>query len=168
MNTDGIHIRQATPDDLDIVVRFNHALALESEGKPLDRVVLMEGSRRALCDPQRSVYFLAEVEGTVVAQIMITTEWSDWRNGFFWWIQSVYVEPAYRRRGLFRMLYSHVRARATDRPDVCGLRLYVHRDNAGAIDTYRNLGMTQTEYLLCEEEWPPRPEPRAPIPPRLS
>ncbi|MCH8854591.1 MAG: GNAT family N-acetyltransferase [Planctomycetes bacterium] len=163
-----MHIRQATADDLDTVVRFNHALALESEGKPLDRGVLTEGVRKALSDPQRCVYFLAEIEGTVVAQIMFTTEWSDWRSGFFWWIQSVYVDPAYRRRGVFRMLYNHVRARATERPDVCGLRLYVHHDNAGAIDTYRNLGMTQTEYLLCEEEWPSRSEPASSTPPQLS
>ena len=89
----------------------------------------------------------------VAGQTMITTEWSDWRNGFFWWIQSVYVHPDFRRRGVFRSLYAHIRSLAHERSNVCGLRLYVHNTNTRAIDTYIKLGMALTEYRLCEEVW---------------
>jgi len=127
-------------------------MADETEGKPLLAATSEAGVRNALGDSNRALYFVAEVDRVVAGQTMITPEWSDWRNGFFWWIQSVYVKQEYRRRGVFRALYRHVASLATQRPDVCGLRLYVHRNNKTAIETYRNLGMSQTEYLLFEEE----------------
>jgi len=150
---DSITIRRATFDDADRIVDFNTALAAETEGKTLDPRTIAAGVREALADPSRSLYFFAELEGEVIGQTMVTFEWSDWRNGFFWWIQSVYVDSRFRRRGVFRALHDHVRREARSRPNVCGLRLYVHHDNHRAMKTYAQLGMPQTEYLLCEEDW---------------
>lgn len=146
-------VRIATPEDLETVVGFNRAMAEETEAKTLDPAVATAGVRTGLADSDRCRYFLAERGGSVVGQTMLTTEWSDWRNGYFWWIQSVYVAPSQRRRGIFKMLYEHVNALARREPDVRGLRLYVHRDNHRALTTYRRLGMTLTEYLMYEEEW---------------
>lgn len=148
-----IHVRCAAIGDLDVIVAFNTALAVESENKTLDPATVTAGVRRAIEDPGRSLYFVAELDAMVAGQTMVTLEWSDWRDGFFWWIQSVYVDRAFRRRGVFRALYEHIITLARQREDVCGVRLYVHRDNQRAIDTYGKLGMTLTEYLLCEEDW---------------
>ena len=148
-----IEIRPATPSDANQVAAFNRAMAEETEGLHLDGAVLAAGVREALADPSRSRYFVAVVDGTVVGQTMFTTEWSDWRNGFFWWIQSVYVTPSHRRRGVFRALYDHVRSLARAQPDVVGLRLYVHEHNTRAMRTYERLGMTTTAYRLCEKDW---------------
>ena len=148
-----IIIRPATLDDADPIVAFNSALAAETECKSLDVRNITVGVRAALADPSRSLYFVAEVEGEVIGQTMVTFEWSDWRNGFFWWIQSVYVDSRFRRRGVFRALHEYVRREARSRPEVCGLRLYVHHDNRRAIKTYAQLGMPQSEYLMCEEDW---------------
>ncbi len=149
-----INIRRARPADGKIIAAFNQAMALETESKTLDTRTALEGVKAALADSDRALYFVAEVDGKVIGQTMITTEWSDWRNGWFWWIQSVYVDPAHRRRGIFSSLYHHIRKSARSTPDVCGLRLYVHDENKRAIQTYHKLGMTVTPYLLCEEEWP--------------
>ena len=148
-----VSARRAALGDLDHVIAFNTALAAETEGKTLDARTLALGVQEALADPGRSLYFLAEVDGVVVGQTMVTFEWSDWRNAFFWWIQSVYVDSRFRRRGVFRALHEHVRREARSRPDVCGLRLYVHHDNHRAMKTYERLGMPQSEYLMCEEDW---------------
>ena len=153
MNEPAIHVRRATTADHETIIRFNRAMATESEGITLDGPTVTEGVREALADEHKCVYFVAESDGQVVGQTMITTEWSDWRNGFFWWIQSVYVEAPFRRRGVFRALHAHIRNLAKARPDICGIRLYVYNENERAIDTYRNLGMIVTDYLLCEEVW---------------
>jgi len=153
-----IRIRLGTIADADTISGFNVALAAESEDKALDPAVVAGGVRRALADPTRSRYYIAEVDGTVAGQTMITREWSDWRDGWFWWIQSVFVHPAFRQRGVFRALHTHIRNEALRDPDVCGLRLYVHHDNERAIQTYKNLDMIVTEYHLCEEEFDGRPE----------
>src|SRR5438128_1174688 len=100
-------IRPATLDDADVIVEFNRRLAEESEGKALDLSLLRPGVEAGLADPNKGVYFVAEDDGVLVGQIMITAEWSDWRNGWFWWIQSVYVCPDHRRRGVFRSLFKH-------------------------------------------------------------
>jgi len=152
-----IQIRCAALDDLDTVVRFNEAMAWETESKRLDHATITEGVRNALTDPSRCVYFVAEIEGRVVGQTMITFEWSDWRNGCFWWIQSVYVDAAHRRQGVFRALYDHIRTEAKSRPDVCGLRLYVYHSNDRAIATYQTLGMSVADYKLCVEDWSAEP-----------
>ena len=154
MTADSIRIRPATPKDLDTIVEFNLSLASETEGKALDRHVLRAGVEAALADASRARYFLAEVDGQVVGQTMFTTEWSDWRNGTFWWIQSVYIAAAHRGQGVFRALYGHIRDLARREPDVCGIRLYVDKQNHRAIETYRRLGMELTDYLICEESWP--------------
>jgi GNAT superfamily N-acetyltransferase len=153
MSGQAIIVRPATMADLDTIVAFNQAMALESERKQLDPATITDGVRNALQDQTRCRYFVAELDGKTAGQTMVTFEWSDWRNGFFWWIQSVYVDPGFRGRGVFRALYNHIRDLARGRRDVCGLRLYVHRNNSRAIEAYRKLGMPLTDYLLCEEEW---------------
>ncbi len=145
-----ISIRRAVSSDLDVVVEFNRLLAEESEGKALDSQVLRRGVESGLADPRKSVYFLAEEEEQVLGQIMFTTEWSDWRNGWFWWIQSVYVRSDARRRGVFRALFEQVRQAALAERDVIGLRLYVERENLAAQETYRNMGMDAAGYLVFE------------------
>jgi GNAT superfamily N-acetyltransferase len=144
-------IRRAGPADAATVVEFNQRLARETEGKTLDPAVLTAGVAAALADPdQKGPYFLA-VEGDVpVGQLGLTFEWSDWRNGWFWWIQSVYVVREARGRGVFRALYEHVAEMARRDPSVAGLRLYVERDNHPAQQTYRRLGMEALSYLLFE------------------
>ena len=141
-------VRPATPADLPTVVAFNAALANETEGKRLDPATLAAGVAAALADPAKGHYAVAEEAGRVVGQCLVTLEWSDWRNGWFWWIQSVYVLPAARRGGVFRDLYRHLEAAAAARPDVIGLRLYVERDNARAQATYASLGMAEEPYNL--------------------
>ena len=148
---DGIRIRRGGAEDAACLAGFNRAMAQETEGKVLDPDTALRGVELLLAHPDRGFYLLAEADGEVRASLMVTTEWSDWRAGTFWWIQSVYVRPAYRRRGLFRALYRHVRHLALEAGDVCGLRLYVERDNAGAHRTYEAVGMEETAYRLWEE-----------------
>jgi ribosomal protein S18 acetylase RimI-like enzyme len=145
-------IRSATQADAPVVVEFNRRLAEETEGKTLDVAVLTTGVQAALADPAKARYFVAEEGGVVVGQMMITTEWSDWRNGWIWWIQSVYVRAEARRRGVFRTLYRHVYQMARGDPNVIGLRLYVEAENHAAQQTYRQLGMEQTGYLVFDRD----------------
>lgn len=146
-----LHVRLARPDDADTIADFNLRMAHETEHKRLRPDVLGAGVRRMLADPALGFYLVAEAEGAIVASLMVTTEWSDWRNGRFWWIQSVYVVAPWRRRGVFRALYEEVKARSVAQGDVCGYRLYVERDNANAQATYQALGMTETDYRIMEE-----------------
>ncbi|MCG3137605.1 MAG: hypothetical protein HJJLKODD_01453 [Phycisphaerae bacterium] len=148
-----IVIRPAASRDLEIVVRFNLALAWESEQVRLDAEVVHRGVELALADASRASYWLAELDEAVVGQLMITREWSDWRAGYFWWIQSVYVLPDYRRRGVFRALYQHVEEIARQQQEVCGLRLYVEHENHTAMHTYTALGMQPSGHLLYEVDW---------------
>jgi ribosomal protein S18 acetylase RimI-like enzyme len=105
-------------------------------------------------NPQMGFYLVVELDNNIQASLMVTTEWSDWRNGMFWWIQSVYVRSAYRRQGLYRELYERVKELAEQEPAVCGFRLYVERDNLTAQKTYQSLGMSETDYRLYEERKP--------------
>jgi len=148
-----IKIRSATPKDLETIVRYNLALAQESEGKKLDQAVLSAGVAALLADPAKGRYFIAEANGAVVGQTMITFEWSDWRNGLFWWIQSVYVEESARRLGVFRALFDHLRSLADRNPSVCGIRLYVERENARAQRTYERCGLKTTGYQVMEVDY---------------
>jgi GNAT superfamily N-acetyltransferase len=143
-------LRRAGPGDAAVVVEFNQRLAQESEGKALDRAVLAAGVAAGLADPHKALYFLAEEGGEALGQVMLTTEWSDWRNGWIWWVQSVYVRQSARRQGVFRALYEHVHAQARADPGVVGLRLYVEQDNLAAQQTYQRLGMERTGYLVFE------------------
>lgn len=151
MNGAEVCIRAATAADLDVLAGFALAMARETEGLALDERTLRAGVAALLADPARGRSFVLEVDGEAVASLMLTTEWSEWRNGLFWWIQSVYVRPSHRGRGHYRRLHEHVRGLAAREPDVCGLRLYVERENAGAQATYRALGMYETQYLLFQE-----------------
>ena len=147
-----LSVRQAVPEDRDRIVLFNQAMARETEGRELDRRTLTAGVSAILGDPGLGRYFVAEAEGEVVGQVMITTEWSDWRNGRIWWLQSVYVSKRRRRLGIYRRLHEHVRQAALAEK-VIGLRLYVERDNDPAQNTYRSLGMEMSSYLLMQEMW---------------
>jgi GNAT superfamily N-acetyltransferase len=143
-------IRPPTGQDVETIVEFNQRLAHETEGKTLDRAVLTRGVRAVLADPHRGRYFVAEHEGRVVGQLMLTLEWSDWRDGWMWWIQSVYVRADARQQGVFRALYAHVLAEALRQGDVAGLRLYVEDHNTAAQRTYLKLGMTDAGYRVLE------------------
>jgi GNAT superfamily N-acetyltransferase len=143
-------IRRAVPGDARILVEYNRRMARETEGKDLSMEVLGAGVAAALADERKALYFVAEEDGAVLGQMMITREWSDWRNGWIWWIQSVYVRADARRRGVFRALYEHVHETACRAADVIGLRLYVERENQIAQRTYLNLGMEATSYLVFE------------------
>lgn len=144
-------IRRATAADAPALVDFNRAMASETEGKDLLPEVIGAGVRALMANPAAGFYVVAETDGRVVGALMLTKEWSDWRNGSFWWIQSVYVLPQYRRRGVYRSLYRHVQQLAANDAAVCGFRLYVERENAAAQAVYRRLGMTQTHYDVYEE-----------------
>lgn len=143
-------IRPATFDDVAVIVEFNRRLAWESEGKRLDPETLQRGVRGLLGDPLRGAYSLADVGGRVVGQLMRTFEWSDWRNGVIWWLQSVYVDPEFRSRGVFRTLFEHLQTEALATDGVVGLRLYVEQENASAQEVYRKLGMREGGYLVME------------------
>ena len=147
-----IKIRKAALADLPIIADFNGRLARESEGLALEAARVEAGVGAVLNDPAKGIYYVAEVTGAVAGQLMVTYEWSDWRNGNIWWIQSVYVKPEFRRAGVFRALFHHLHSLARSQKDVCTLRLYVHADNARACQSYGRLGMTRTRYEIFELE----------------
>lgn len=140
--------------DGEAIAGFNRAMALETEGRGLQAERSLAGVQRLLRDPALGFYLVAERAGAVVGSLMVTYEWSDWRNGHFWWIQSVYVVPQARRSGVFRALYRHVEAMVQRDATVCGLRLYVEASNERAQATYAALGMARTHYLVYEQERP--------------
>ncbi|MFM9961157.1 MAG: N-acetyltransferase family protein [Planctomycetaceae bacterium] len=145
-----ITIRPATPADEEVVVEFNCRLADESENKQLDRPTVQLGVRAILGNPRHGRYFLASVGDQVVGQMMHTWEWSDWRNGEIWWLQSVYVLPDFRRQGVFRSLIQHLQTEAAESPHVVGLRLYVEEHNTAAQATYERLGLKLAGYVVME------------------
>jgi len=153
--TDSVRVcvRPARPDDRDVVTDFNIRLAHESENLDLDPATVRTGVERVLSDPTRGRYFVAEAGGAVVGQTLITYEWSDWRDAWFWWIQSVYVQPDHRRHGVFRALHHFIAEQARQAKDVCGLRLYVEEHNKRAMQTYERLGMQAAGYVLYETDW---------------
>lgn len=148
--SDTITIRSATLEDAGRIIEFNLRMAGETEEKKLDPDILRSGVTAVLNDPDHGFYQVATVGGQVVGCLLVTTEWSDWRNGEFWWIQSVYIEPEFRRRGVFSSLYEATRQRAKESARVCGFRLYVERENVKAQETYMRLGMKETAYRMLE------------------
>jgi ribosomal protein S18 acetylase RimI-like enzyme len=144
-----MHIRPATLADLDTVCEFNVRLAQESEGKTLAADLVRAGVRALLEDAGKGRYLVAESQGAVVGQLAVTFEWSDWRNGWFWWIQSVYVHADARKSGVFRALFDHLRTQANNE-GVIGIRLYVEEDNQIAQATYERLGLAWTNYRVME------------------
>lgn len=144
-------VRRAAPRDADALVAHNCAMARETEGKKLDPEVVSRGVQGLFTKPDHGFYLVAETDGLVVGSLMITCEWSDWRDGFFWWVQSVYIAPDHRRTGIYRSLYDEVRTEAREADDVRGLRLYVEQTNRNARAVYARLGMDETSYRLYEE-----------------
>lgn len=145
-----IHVRKAELQDAAIIADFNSRLAWETEEKRLDPETIAAGVRGLLEQPHQGRYFLAEIDGIVVGQIMHTREWSDWRNGEIWWLQSVYVDAPYRRCGVFRTLFAHLRELAESSPHVVGLRLYVEDHNQHAQQVYEQLGLHRAGYTVME------------------
>ncbi|MEJ6951622.1 GNAT family N-acetyltransferase [Natronospora cellulosivora (SeqCode)] len=145
-------IRKAEAKDIEVIAEYNCMMAKETEGIDLDKETVLAGVKNAINDPNKASYYLYETDEKVVGQLMLTKEWSDWRNGYFWWIQSVYVNENYRRRGIYRSLYTYLEEKVKKDPELCGIRLYVEKDNKRAKNTYENLGMQETYYLLYEME----------------
>jgi ribosomal protein S18 acetylase RimI-like enzyme len=150
MNPSLLRIRPAYPREIPTLVEFNRAMALETEGRELELARVTAGVEALFREPARGTYYLALRQDEPLGGLLITSEWSDWRNGVFWWIQSVYVLPAARRQGVFRQLYAHVLERARANPEVCGLRLYVDHQNTRAQAVYRELGMHEARYRFFE------------------
>ena len=148
---DEILIRLADRQDADILTEFNILMARETEGKTLAPEVVGSGVKHLLQNHRNGFYVVAEKQDDVVGSLMVTSEWSDWRDGIFWWFQSVYVRRQCRRQGVFRKLYEFVKSRADKEPDVCGLRLYVEQNNITAQKTYSAIGMEETHYKIFEE-----------------
>lgn len=144
-------IRPAEIADLETIVEFNYKLAAESEQKVLSLDTLRAGVRELLSDPHRGRYFVAIVDQRIVGQIMITFEWSDWRNGELWWLQSVYIDPTHRRQGICRALHQHVSELARRTPGVVGIRLYVEENNHAAHRTYESVGLKRAGYFVMEQ-----------------
>jgi ribosomal protein S18 acetylase RimI-like enzyme len=144
-------IRRALSQDATELAEFNINMALETEGVELIPEVIAAGVKAMIDNPLMGFYLVVELDNGIQASLMVTNEWSDWRNGMFWWIQSVYVRPQYRRQGLYRELYLRVKELAEQESAVCGFRLYVERENINAQNTYASLGMTETEYKMFEE-----------------
>lgn len=145
-----ITYREARPSDTDRIVEFQLAMARETEHFELDGAVCTRGVRALFDDQDKGRYYLAESGGEVIGSLMITTEWSDWRAGTVWWIQSVYVDPAHRKKGVYGGLYGHVKGLMDRNPDIRGIRLYVDRRNTRAQEVYRRLGMNGDHYQVFE------------------
>ncbi|MBI4401924.1 MAG: GNAT family N-acetyltransferase [Nitrospirae bacterium] len=161
--TDRLIVRPARLDDLEVLVRFGAAMALETEGRTLDMERLRRGTLAVLESPARGFYRVAEwpeePSGKVIGQLLVTYEWSDWRNATFWWIQSVYVAPPWRGRGVYRRMHESVVREARARGDVCGVRLYVEGENVIAQSVYSRMGLTPSTYRVFEDDFVlPRPE----------
>ncbi|GAB1723954.1 MAG: GNAT family N-acetyltransferase [Nitrospira sp. CR1.1] len=166
ISTNQLRIRQATIQDLDILTRFSAAMALETEHRQLDVSRLRLGTQAVIDRPERGKYYVADLhrnasaDTVTVGQLLITYEWSDWRNAQFWWIQSVYVEPAWRRQGVYRAMHRAVMTLAQSRADVCGVRLYVEGDNRIAQGVYERVGLTPSTYRIFESDFVlPKPSP---------
>jgi GNAT superfamily N-acetyltransferase len=141
-------VRPAVASDVAVIVEFNRRLALETENKILDPAILSAGVAAVLGDPGRGRYFVAEANGEVIGQTAITYEWSDWRNGWVWWLQSVYVRADARGKGVFRAIFEHIDAESKRAGYVVGIRLYVEHENRSAQETYRRLGFEEMHFYL--------------------
>lgn len=149
-----VRIRVAEPKDAEAIAELNLAMAAETEHRDLCRSTLVQGVRTVFDNADHGFYIVAESDGEVVGCLLITSEWSDWRCGLFWWIQSLYVRPSFRRRGVFRQLHEFVKREASRRPEICGLRLYVEQSNRVAQRAYRQIGMKMTAYRMYEQNLP--------------
>ncbi|WP_299003523.1 N-acetyltransferase [uncultured Shewanella sp.] len=146
-----MQIRQAQQNDKAALVVFNLAMAKETEGRDLNVTLLSQGVSRLLESPEKGFYLVADIKGEIVGSLMVTFEWSDWQAKDYYWIQSVYIAPQYRRQGIYRKLYQAVKDRAETQGGAASFRLYVEQHNQVAQNTYSALGMAQSHYLLFEE-----------------
>jgi GNAT superfamily N-acetyltransferase len=153
-----IVVREAVPDDGPVIAEFNSRMAVETEDRALDPDLIGPGVAALLDDSTKGRYWLAEHDGVAIGQIMVTYEWSDWRNGMLWWIQSVYIAKEKRRQGVFSTLYRHVESMARASDNVCGLRLYVENKNTRAQETYLALGMIRPGYQVMEIDFSKKQE----------
>jgi len=151
-NSSSIKIRKAQIEDLETIVKFNYNLAKQTENKELDLEILTKGVQAILSDSAKGQYYVYVIDDKVVGQIMHTSEWSDWRNGTFLWVQSVYVDEEHRRKGIFKELYNYVKQICDNDEDIAGIRLYVEKDNLNAKATYKSLGMDECNYHMYEYE----------------
>lgn len=145
-----ITIRKAKQDEWTIIASFQQAMALETEGIQLDHASLIKGIKAVFNDPSKGCYYVAATDQQIVGSLMITYEWSDWRNKTVFWIQSVYVHPEHRRKGIYRQLYDFIQNIAAKDDAIGGVRLYVDKTNQNAIKTYESLGMNGEHYQLFE------------------
>jgi len=149
-NSNSIKIRKAKIEDLETIVKFNYNLAKETEDKELDLEILTKGVESMLSDKSKGQYYVYTINDKVVGQIMHTYEWSDWRNGMLLWVQSVYVDSEYRRKGIYKELYNYVKNLCDEDDDIAGIRLYVEKENFNAKATYKSLGMQECNYHMYE------------------
>ena len=145
-----VQIRTATEEDKEFIASFQMKMAQETEGLQLDEETVNEGVLHVLRNPEKGKYFVTDDDGRVVASLLITYEWSDWRNQLVLWIQSVYVLPGYRQKGVFKALYNHIKDWVSGDKNVAGIRLYVDKTNKTAMEVYRRLGMDGEHYRLFE------------------
>ena len=143
-------IRQATATDASRIASFNVALARETEQRTLNRRIVGIGVRTLLAEPSHGFYIVADNGEKIVGMVMVTFEWSDWLNRQWWWLQSVYVDPAMRKRGVFTKIYNYIGEMGERQGNVCGIRLYVEKENRHAQRTYRSLGLNANSYRLME------------------
>jgi ribosomal protein S18 acetylase RimI-like enzyme len=145
-----IEIRAAKAGDIGLIIDFQLKMAYETEKIHLDPVMLKQGVKAVFEQSNKGRYFIAEMDGEPSASLMITYEWSDWRNRNIWWIQSVYVKPEARRKGVYAAMYAHIQVLAHEDPSVGGIRLYVDKTNTTAQQTYSQLGMNGDHYQVFE------------------
>ncbi len=145
-----IIVKEACPHDVEMISLFQQKMALESENLKLDADTVRRGVSAVFTEPLKGRYYVAEIDGKITGSLLTTYEWSDWRNGMILWIQSVYIVPQYRKKGVFRHLYRHIRNMVDDNPDLHGIRLYVDRANKRAINVYSRFGLNGNHYQLFE------------------
>lgn len=143
-------VRKALPQEAQQIISFQIAMALETEGIHLDPKTVTDGVKAVFADHSRGNYFVVEESSMVIASLLTTYEWSDWRNGTVLWIQSVYVVPEFRRKGTYTKLYGHIRTMVQHDPSLKGIRLYADKGNLTAQKVYERLGMTADHYQLYE------------------
>lgn len=148
-----ISIREGSISDTPTISRFQQQMALETESKILKESTIRKGVESVLKCPNKGFYIIAETDSQIIGSLLVTFEWSDWRNGWFFWIQSVFVDAKYRRQGVYRVMHSEVIRRTKASGNCCGIRLYVEKDNKNAQKVYKTLGMHETDYYLYEEEF---------------
>ena len=146
-------IRKESNNDINTIVTFNYLMAKETETILLDKKIVKLGVKSVITDPSIAQYWIAENNNEIIGQLMVTYEWSDWRNGDMWWISSVYVTENFRRRGVFSALYKHIERMAKENPGCCGIRLYIEKQNERAQKTYLSLGMNDAGYDVMEVDF---------------